>query len=370
MKWIWIPAAIVMLLLFPLTAHADAEQRCSTALIEAQSGMLLQGNDSERILPVGSQAKLMTVYLAADAAAAGRLAIAESVTVSPAAEGAPGATIWLRTGEQMTVGDLLKAVIIGNANDACIALACRLSGSEQQFVMEMNAAAFTLGMRHTRFADCTGLSAENVSTAQELGMLCRALLQYDFLQPYFTTWRDFLRGEETELVNENRLTKGYEGLCGFKAGHGTDSGYTLTLAAEREGLCMIAVVLGGEDQDARFSEAKSLLHAGFTGYYVTTPDFSPEFMQPLKIRHGTADAVLAETGDLLSISLPKGERISTVIVMPKWAEAPVRQGDAVGTAAFYCGDTLISETPLLAAEDVPRRRFCDTLRMLLGALFR
>ena len=201
-------------------------------------------------------------------------------------------------------------------------------------------------------------------------MLCRALLQYDFLQPYFTTWRDFLRGEETELVNENRLTKGYEGLCGFKAGHGTDSGYTLTLAAEREGLCMIAVVLGGEDQDARFSEAKSLLHAGFTGYYVTTPDFSPEFMQPLKIRHGTADAVLAETGDLLSISLPKGERISTVIVMPKWAEAPVRQGDAVGTAAFYCGDTLISETPLLAAEDVPRRRFCDTLRMLLGALFR
>ena len=129
MKWIWIPAAIVMLLLFPLTAHADAEQGCSTALLEAQSGMLLQGNDPERILPVGSQAKLMTVYLAADAVAAGRLAIAESVTISPAAEGAPGATIWLQTGEQMTAGDLLKAVFIGNANDACIALACRLSGS-------------------------------------------------------------------------------------------------------------------------------------------------------------------------------------------------------------------------------------------------
>jgi hypothetical protein len=106
------------------------------------------------------------------------------------------------------------------------------------------------------------------------------------------------------------------------------------------------------------------------GYYVTTPDFSPEFMQPMKIRHGTADAVLAETGDLLSIALPKGERISTVIVMPRWIEAPVKEGDPVGSAAFYCGDTLISETPLLAAEDVPRRRFSDTLRMLLGTLFR
>ena len=370
MKQLWWIAVIVMLLLYPAAVHAESETGYSTALIEARSGMLLDGTEPERILPVGSQTKLMTVYLAADAVASGRLAPEESVTVSPSAEGTPGATVWLLSGEQMTVSDLLKAVIIGNANDACIALACRISGTEQQFVMEMNAAAFTLGMRHTRFADCTGLSAENVSTAHELGILCRALLQYDFLQPYFTTWRDFLRGEETELVNENRLTKGYEGLCGFKAGHGADSGYTLTLAAAREGLCMIAVILGGDDADARFSDAKSLLHQGFTGYYVTTPDFSPEFMQPMKIRHGTADAVLAETGDLLSIALPKGERISTVIVMPRWIEAPVKEGDPVGSAAFYCGDTLISETPLLAAENVPRRRFGDTLRMLLGTLFR
>ena len=363
--------SLILLLRFAGAASAEApEHAYGAVLMEAQSGMCLGGTDPERILPVGTQTKLMTVYLTAEAAASGRLDPAEQVTVSPAAEGAPGATVWLLTGERMTVSDLLKAVIIGNANDACIALACRLSGSEMQFVREMNAAAFTLGMRHTRFADCTGMSAENTSTAHDLALLCRALLEYDFLTPYFTAWREELRGGATELVSENRLTKKYQGLLGCKAGHGDASGYTLTAAAERGQLRMIAVVLGSEDDDARFSEAEALLKHGFTGYYVTTPDFQTEFLHPLKVRHGTADSVLAETGELLSLALPKGERISSTVVLPRWRDAPVRKGDVIGSAAFYCGDTLVSETPLLAAEDVPRRTFRDTLRMLLHAMFR
>ena len=351
-------------------AGEETPQICCTALVEAQTGICLGGNEPERRTAIGSQTKLMTVYLTAEAAASGGLKLDEAITVSPAAEHAPGATVWLLAGERMTVGDLLKAVIIGNANDACIALACRISGTEKQFVAEMNAAAISLGMRHTRFADCTGLSAENESTAQELGLLCRALLQYDFLTPMFKTWRDFLRGGGTELVSENRLTKGYEGLLGMKAGHGETSGYTLTAAAEQEGLCMIAVVLGCDDPDARFTKAKTMLKEGFTGYYVTTPEDPAEFMRPVRVRYGTADAVLIASGELLSAAIPKGEQLSSVIVLPRWVDAPVQQGEKIGTAAVYCADTLIYETPLIAAEDVPRRTFRDALQMLLRALFR
>lgn len=365
-------ALVLILQLLPMQTAAESEDTakiCCTALVEAQTGMCLDGTAPEQIVPIGSQTKLMTIHLIAEAIAAGQLSLDETVTVSPSAEGKEGATVWLRAGEQMTVRDLLKAVIIGNANDACIALACRLSGSEQQFVMEMNAAAFSLEMRHTRFADCTGLSAESVSTAHELGLLCRALLQFDFLTPMLTTWRDFLRGDATELVSENRLTKNYEGLLGLKAGHGDASGFTLTLAAERGQLCMIAVVLGCEDEDERFDTAKTLLHEGLTGYYVTTPDYSAEFIQPMKVRHGTAEAVLVETGDLLSVALQKGKQIASVTVLPRWLEAPVEKNARIGTAAFYCDDTLICEAVLRTAEAVPRRKWTDTMRMLLCALF-
>lgn len=356
--------------LMQISVSAEAPPRDQTsALVEAQSGMLIGGTDADLQVPAGTQTKLMTVYLTAEAAAAGAFSPEDTVTVSPAAEGAPGATVWLRGSEKMTVNDLLKAVIIGNANDACIALACRISGSEADFVREMNAAAFSLGMRSTRFSDCTGLSDENLTTAHDLALLCRALLQYEWLTPIFTTWRDFLRDGATELVSENTLTRTYDGLCGMKAGHGDASGYTVAVAAVQDRMTMIAVVLGCPDEDTRFAEAKSLLAEGFSGYYVTTPDFSSEFMQPLPVRHGTTAAVLTETAELVSIAAPKGEPISSVVVLPRYAEAPVQRGAVLGHAAFYCGDTLLYEVPLTAAEDIPRRSFSAALLMLLRAMF-
>lgn len=374
MKQIVMLIAAVCLILQGFCIDAAAEESSaytySTALIEAQTGMCIGGTEPDLPLPIGTQTKLMTVLVTAEAAAAGKLTPEELVTVSPAAEGISGATIWLRSGEKMSVTDLLKGVIIGNANDACMALACRISGDEASFVREMNAAAFALGLRSTRFADCTGLSAANISTAHELGMICRALLKYEWLTPVFTTWRDFLRGEGTELVSENRMTRNYEGLRGMKAGHGESSGYTLTAAASREQLTAIAVILGCDDADKRFEDAKALLSEAFSKYYVTTPDLSSEFMMPIPVRHGTAMAVLPETGALLSIAAPKGAELSNAVVLPKYLEAPVHAGDIIGEAAFYCGDTLICEAPLTAAEDIPRRTFREALRMLLNALYK
>lgn len=362
---------LALMLCADLRVSADGGQpahQYSSALLEASTRMLLGGQDSDLVLPVGTQTKLMTVYLAAEAVSAGRLGMEETVIVSPKAEHLPGASVWLTAGEAISVRELLAGVIVGNANDAAAALACKLSGDEAAFVMEMNAAAFSLGMRHTRFADCTGLSAENVSTAREMGFLCCALLEFEFLTPVFQTWRTHIRAGKTELVNENRLTRSYEGILGMKAGHGEPSGYTLTLAAERNGMRCVSVVLGCDDTDERFTYAKNLLAQGFSGYTVSTPDFSAEFMRPVPVRGGTEEAVLCETAELCAAAVPKGKRITALVILPGCVPAPVTFGQTIGHAAFYCGDTCLYETAILAADDVPKRDFRTSCTMLLAKL--
>lgn len=365
--------AFLMLLSCILTQRLTVcatENECCTVLMESDSGVVLEGNDYDQICAAGSLTKLMTVYLTALAMEEGSLTM-ESIVVAPAAaQGQSGAVIWLEAGDKITVGDLLKAVIIGNANDAAVTLACAISGTEQQFVMDMNSAAFTLGLRNTRFVDATGHSAENTATARDIALLCRALLAFPDLTPIFQTWRDFVRDGATELVNENILTKNYAGLLGMKAGHGDASGYTLAIAAEHEGFCCIAVIMGCDDIDERFTMGKSLLAKGFAGYTVTTPDFSTEFMKPVSVRHGMDAAVLTEPESLFSAAVPKGESISCVVILPNYVEAPVMRGDAIGRVAFYCGNTLLYDTALCAAADIPCRGFWDSFAILLGNMFK
>ena len=356
-----------------LRVHAETEQSQHTyasILMEAESGSVLRETNAQEQLPIGSLAKLMTVYLAAEAVAAGEWNLDTLLTAPPSAQAQKGAVIWLTAGEKMSVQDLLKGVIIGNANDAAVTLACCLSGSEAQFTADMNAAAFTIGMRSTCFADAAGMQPDNLSTAQDMALLCRALLQYDFLTPIFTTWRDFLRGEQTELVNENTLTRTYEGILGLKAGHGEPSGYTLCAAAERGDMRCIAVVLGCDDESERFTYAKNLLGAGFTEYHVATPDFDTEFLRPVTVRGGVTGAVDICAEGLLCTAVPNGKSISCVIVLPKYMQAPVKQGQILGEAAFYCGDALVSEVPLRAAESVEKKQLRWCFAVLLENLFK
>lgn len=362
---------LAMIMCMQMRVSADGEPPAhvySSALLEASTRMLIGGQEPETVLPIGTLTKLMTVYLAAEAVREERIALDENVKISPKAERLPGATIWLRAGDSVPFSELLTGILVGNANDASAAVACKLSGDEQAFVMEMNAAAFTLGMRHTRFADCTGLSDENVSTAREIGMLCCALLEYDFLIPMLSTWRCTIRDGKTELVNENRLTRTYEGVLGMKAGHGDASGYTLALAAERDGMRFVTVILGCDDSDERFTYGKNLLAKGFSGYTVTTPDLAAEFMRPVPVRGGTERAVLVQPDALTAAAVPKGKRISAVVILPKCAAAPVRAGQVIGHAAFYCGDSLLYESALTAADDVPKRTISDALAVLLAKL--
>ena len=364
---------LALVLLYLPEPAAAAEKPCRAyALLEARTGQLLLEENSNELLPMGTMAKLMTMLLTAEALESGALSEDTAVTASPAANAQKGASIWLMAGEKMTVGDLLRGMIIGNANDAAVALAEAVSGSEEQFVMDMNARGFELGLRSTVFTCASGLVEEGqVTTAADLGKLCCKLTEYPVLTPYMTTWRTFLRGEQTELVNENTLVRSYEGLLGMKAGHGESTGYTLAAAARREGEIYVAVILGcGEDAD-RFRIAKTLLSKGFSSYEVTTPAFSGEFLKPLQVLHGTDTALEVEAPGLTGIAVPKGNAgLRTVLVLPEYVEAPVRKGQRLGTAAFYQGDTYLYEVPVTAVSDVPRLTFSRAFLRLLGNMLK
>ncbi len=342
----------------------------ASVLMEVQSGMILGGTDPDTALPIGSLTKLMTVYLAAEAVTEGKFTLQTLLAAPPDAQKQQGAVIWLTGGEKMSAEDLLKGIIIGNANDAAYTVACKLAGSEEMFVREMNAAAFSLGMRDTRFSDCTGQSEANISTAADMARLCCVLLKYDFLIPMFTTWRTFLREGKTELVAENKLTRTYENLTGFKAGHGDACGYTLAAGASRGGLSCVAVILGCDDESERYTYAKNLLANGFSNYRVTTPDFAGEFLHPVAVHGGKSGAVTVEPDTLCGIAVKNGTEITCETVLPKYVNAPITKGQNIGVTAFYCGDSQVYEVTLRAAESVAKREFVDSFTMLLENLFK
>lgn len=361
-------AAVLLGTLWRVPAVCAAEEpeipAAAYALMEAETGTLLLESHSGDRQPCGAMAKLMTAYLAAEQLEQGNWTADTVLTATDAVTGTKGAVIWLTAGEEMTVGDLLKGLIVGNANDAAIVLAAAVSGDAETFVMDMNARAFDLGMRDTWFTNPCGNSDDGAyTTAADLARLCCALAKQECLREYFRTWRDFLRGDATELVNENTFARTDETSIGFKACHSEKEGFRIAAGAERSQMQCVAVVLGCDDTDSRFTLAKQLLRKGFSGWKVVQPGFSGEFLYPVQVRGGVERAVLAEPGKLKGLAIPRscGE-LETVMVLPQYVQAPVRKGQKLGQAAFYQGDTLLYETEVEAADAVRVRGYWDTLR--------
>ncbi len=368
--------AFVLLTGFFCMPAAGAEEQteipaAAYVLMEAETGTVLLEQNGQKQVSCGVMAKLMTAYLAGEQLRCGEWTIETELTSSEAVSGIKGAVIWLMPGEVMTVEDLLKGLIIGNAGDAAVTLACGISGDVESFVMEMNARAFDLGMRSTRFDSPQGSGeASQYTTAYDLALLCRALSEMDELIPYFKTWRDFLRGEATELVNENTFARTDETSIGWKACHTEADGWSLAAGAERNNMKCIAVVLGCETEDDRFALAKDLLRRGFLGWKVVQPAFSEEFLYPVQVRGGVERAVLIRPGVMKGLVVPRDcTELETVMVVPRYVEAPVRSGQKLGTAAFYQGDTLLYETTVVASDSVRRRNFGDALlRIIVNVL--
>ena len=337
---IWLCLLLVRL---PVQAANLAEpiQAQAYVLMEQESGTVLAEEQADVPLPMGMMAKLMTVLLAAEQLESGAWTLETVLTASDVVNTCEGATVWLTAGETMTVSDLLKAVIIGNANDAAAVLAEGVSGSVP--------AIFTNPQGYDDEKQCT--------TARDLAKLCQRLAKYETLQPYFQTWRDFLRGEATELVNENTFSRTYEGHIGFKASHTEQSGWCLAEGATRNGMTCIAVVLNGAE-DQRFADVKQLLKAGFSQYRVMQPLFSDEFLKPLTVKGGVSTAVRFTADDVHGVVVPKAEPdLTAVLQLPSYIEAPVQKGRKIGSVAFYNGDTMLYETALVTTEPVEAMTF-------------
>ena len=344
----------------------------ASVLSEASTGTIICSENADMKMPQGSLCKLMTILLTAEEIDEGKLSVDESLTASGNANSQQGAVIWLMQGESISVDELLKAVIIGNANDASVVLAEHIAGSEEEFVNMMNARAFELGMRNTVYKNCTGLDVSGqFSTAHDTAILASELLKHDFLQKYFTTWIDRVRGGQTELVNENRLVRTYDGITGMKAGRSLESGFSLVLTAKRGETGFISVLMGCQDKDERFNIGKSLMSTGFSSYKVTTPAFSDEFLRPVKVRGGKQSSVMLKAENLAELVVPKSSgEMSTAVLIPEYIDAPVKKGQVAGKVGFYNGETLLYETNLIACEEIEKNDFANSLRKILYIIYK
>lgn len=370
MKYLAIVISLLFLFMTCVPVPVHAEQETALLLIEANTGCVLSEEHAEEQRPIGSLAKLMTAFLTAKAIENGHFSLDTVMTAGESVSGMKGAVVWLKAGDSITVRELLLALIVGNANDAAAVLADKISGNADNFVMDMNAMAFDLGMKATHFTSPQGFDdAMAYSTAHDMGLLACAVLQCDVLTECLTTWRTFILDNTVELVNENTLTRTWDNCSGLKAGHSPESGSCLIASAEDDDMICIAVVLGCPDEDERFGLAKKLLNAGFERYQITIPGFAEEFLQPLKIHGGTESAVLLELSALPALAVPAGTQLQAVMVLPDYVQAPLQKKQQVGTVYFYHDDTLLCECALLASEEVPVMTFQLACQRVLHFLF-
>lgn len=348
----------------------DFDVPCAAAvLIDEDSGTVLYEKNADERRPVASITKVMTLLLTFEALQTGKIALGDIVPVSEHAYHMGGSQIWLEPGEQLTLQEMLKAICISSANDAAVAVAEFVAGSEPAFVDAMNARAAALGMTATHFANACGLDEEgHLSSARDVAVMSREmLLHHPEVREYCTVWMDTLRGGKTQLVNTNKLLKSYPGITGLKTGTTGKAGVCITASAERDGLRLIAVVLGASSGKERFEAAKTLLDYGFAHYdsaEVTLPDDAPE---ELRVKRGTAETAALDYAAPERLLVPKGEGrdLQTKILLPDTLQAPVQQGSPVGSWQLLRGETVLQELPICAAQDVQALSFGYCLRYLV-----
>ena len=345
----------------------------SALLMEKQPGTVLFAQDEHTPREPASVTKIMTLLLVMEAIDSGALSYDDVVTGSAHAAGMGGSQIWLKENEQMTVRDLLKAVCIVSGNDAAVALAEHLAGSEDAFVERMNARAQELGMNDTHFVNCTGLpAAGHLTSACDIALMSRELiLHHPDIRQFTTVWMDSLRGGESMLVNTNKLIRFYDGATGLKTGSTGSAGYCLSATAEKNGMELIAVVLKGKTSDERFSDAKSLLNYGFSTWSLVTvtPD---EVLPPVPVMlgvRGTVQPVLTSENTLL-VEKTLANGLTKEVALAESVAAPVYAGDTLGqlTVRDAAGNT-VAELPILAGEDVGHVTFVQMLGRCLARGF-
>lgn len=343
----------------------------SAIVIDGATGTVLyEKNAHERLAPA-SVTKVMTLLLVMEALDRGQISWEDRVTASPAAAAKGGSQIYLEPGEQLSMDEMLKSVVVSSANDCATALAEHVAGSEAAFVTLMNERAAAMGLEDTHFVNCTGLddepnAAEHLTSAYDLAMISRELLRHDRIRDYTTIWTDTVRGGSFGLSNTNKLVRFYEGTTGLKTGYTSAAGHCLAASAKRDGMELIAVVLHCGSSVDRFESAKALLSYGFANYALV--DGEPPYpLSPIPVSLGEQDLVTPILRQTAPILIEKSElsRITKTLDLPEGLDAPVAPGQQLGTMTISAGEKVLAQIPVVANAPVQRLTLWQlTLKLL------
>ena len=358
---------------FVPTARAEgfsAEGRSAYLVDAATFTPLYAKNENER-LPIASMVKIMTVLLTLEAVDRGELSLDEKVSVSENAASMGGSQVFLDAGTEHRAGDLLKSVIVASANDSCVALAERVSGSVEGFVSDMNARAAELGMKDTRFANCTGLpAAESFSTAHDVALMFREVIRHPVYFEDAGVWlEDYVHpdGRTTVMTNTNKLVKFYNGCDGGKTGFTSEAKFCLAATAERDGMRVIAVVAGADSSKSRFNAVSSMFNHAFGSFKAEKLLGAGELAaQRVKVAGGKERSVGVTVSEDIVRLAPRSDKAAAELrlELPDKVKAPVRKGDVVGKGYVVVDGTAVREFDLVAAEDVARASIWDLFRRI------
>lgn len=366
-------AAVLLAGVLPRRAAAvDLNLNAKSALLmDVATGTVLYEKECHERLAPASVTKVMTMLLIMEALDDGRIHLDDQVTASEAAAAKGGSQIYLKAGETMPVSDMLKSIAVSSANDCACAMAELIAGSESAFVEQMNQRAAELGMADTHFVNCTGLDdskeAENHRTsAYDIALMSRQLLKYHpDIKKYTTIWMDTVRGGTFGLSNTNKLIRFYSGATGLKTGFTSGAGYCLSATAKREGMELIAVVMGCESAQKRTADCKALLDYGFATYSVVRPGLKAG--RTVAVHLGKQNTVPVELTERREILVDKAKRTSLTarVELAQLVPAPVKKGQQVGTISVYAGEKLLIQLPLAAAQAVAKLSFGDVFKLVL-----
>lgn len=359
-------------------ANAEEEKKVveetadSSILMCMDTGDIIYENNAYEHCSPASVTKVMSILLVLEAIDSGKISLTDTVSASENAVSKGGSQIWLEVGETMTVDELLKAVVVASANDACTALGEYIAGSDTGFIKMMNDRAKELGLENSNFENSTGLDdtvTNHYSCAYDIAVMATEVMKHDIVKNYTSIWLDYLRDGKTELNNTNKLVNTYNGITGLKTGTTSNAGFCLCATAERDGMNLVAVVLGCDTSDERFSSAVNLLDFGFANYELLTPEFDLSQITEIKIKNGREKAITPSVSNDEKILVAKGSgEITYKYDILTEINAPLNKGDKLGTITLYSGENAIKTIILRSDKNVESVTFSYIFKKMLCSI--
>lgn len=359
---------VFLLVTTTFAAEFNGNLDCKSAiLMEASTGRILYEKNADEALPPASVTKIMTLLLIMEAVDNGKINLSDMVPVSEYAASMGGSQVYLKPGEEMTVEEMIKCVVIASANDCAVALAEFLCGSEEAFVTEMNTRAKELGMNNTNFENTNGLDdtvTNHIISAKDIAIMSRELLKHNTILKYSSIWMDTIRNGSFGLTNTNRLVRFYSGANGLKTGSTAKAKFCISATAQRDGMQLIAVIMAAPTRDIRNNAAKALLDFGFANYGIY--NMPKGETTPIAVKGGVNDNCKLQYAEIsLVLEKEKISKITQRIELPESIKSPIKKGDKIGRVVLEYNGEEIGFSDVLAAENVDTIDFGEILKRIL-----